>query len=86
MSFDTISEWQEGASYVVSEEEGVEAQGYSLAESQVHRSRFKYRIFEESKKKERLKKTRMAGAQWSRRKGAHVEIRYKSRRIKGFEL
>lgn len=29
----------------------MEAQGYSLAENQVHWSRFKYRNFEESKKK-----------------------------------
>ena len=28
----TISEWQEGASYALSEEEGAEAQGYSLVD------------------------------------------------------
>lgn len=55
----TISEWQEGASYALSEEEGVEAQGYSLVDRKSStRSRFKTSIFEESKKK---RKTTVAG-------------------------
>lgn len=79
----TISEWQEGASYALSEEEGVEAQGYSLVDRKSStRSRFKTSIFEESKKK---KKDNSSWTQWPRRKGEHVEVRYKSCNVREFE-